>query len=237
MVRQISKIDSPGDKIRLEQTRLKKKLDYNDKTFQHFLDEGFDPTEGLGEVNNIPIDKKEREFLQVADVSKEPIRRKIVLIKRVKEIDLESPKRERKEFLIWLEEWEGVDFKGAPVPPWREHWEGYWQRIIKRPITDPQEHMITAYEAVGLEKIYDTPFNQANVDRIIKSSVGSDKETIKFFIEDTRGNSDYFTYEQFVGLPWDECQNILLLQGGARQARIRGLAAAAMAEQREQKNS
>jgi len=234
MVRQISKIDSPGDKLRLEQARLKKKLDYNDKTFQHFLDEGFDPTKGLGEVNNVEIDKNERQFLQVADVTKQPIRRKVTRINRIKEIDLLSPNRERKEFLTWLEEWEGIDFKGADVQPWREHWEGFWQRIIKKPITDPEEHMITGYEAIGLEKIYDTPFNKTNVDKIIKSSTGSDKDTISFFIQDSRGNSDYFTYQQFVDLPWEECQNILLLQGGARQARVRGIAAAAILQEQEQ---
>jgi hypothetical protein len=218
MVRQIAKPPAPEEMIKVEQARLKAKLEYNDKTFQDYIANGFDPT-----VPGEEVDKQEREFLNEADPkNKFGIRRKVSRINRIKEVDLDSPKLERKEFLTWVEEWTAKNWKGQDVAPFREHWEGIWYRQLKKPITDEKEHIIIGYERTGQETMYDMPFNQTNVDKIIARSIGSDKESIIFYVE-SPGRAGHFTYKQFVSLSWEECMDMLMMPGGPEGAHMREL--------------
>ena len=59
----------------------------------------------------------EKRFLRLVDTTREPIKRTLQIMVRLKAPDYSTPNRERKEYIYYRERWEGVDWRGIPVNP------------------------------------------------------------------------------------------------------------------------
>ncbi len=67
--------------------------------------------------------------------------------------------------------------------------------------------------------MYDIPYSEEAVDKIIEKSARSDKETILYTIKLTPTMRTEFTYEQFV-LPWDDAHRLAMQPGGPSAPKI-----------------
>ncbi len=131
---------------------------------------------------------------------------------------LHSKLPERKEFIYFMERWEGKLWNGVPANPVAEHIEGYWIKQFTKPHFNEQTGEIDYYQldAGKGQTIYTIPYSKKAVDDIIAKSVHTDKDkgivfTIKFGSEDNpfgqhqqvpTGNQ--FSYEQFANWSWKE---------------------------------
>jgi len=182
------------------------KLEFNDKTYKSYIDQGFERIDIPEQVKQ-PYDFKQR-FLRLADTTKAPIRREIISIHRFKARDEKDPKKTRKEFLRYVEKWYGVDWRGVPLPPCDNEFEGQWAEQLKGPTFGKDSNEITGYERIGENIIYDIPFKKATLDKIIDSSIGTDKDTIIYTVIFSSMDSAQFEYEEFANLSWDELYNL-----------------------------
>lgn len=188
------------------------KLEYNNRSYQSYVDAGF--------ADYIPHKfRQPHDFIQVffaaADLRKEPIERTVTAIYRVKAIDYDSPKQERKEFIYYEENWVAKNWFGVAVNPIAGHIEGRYTEVSTKPMYDERTggHKDNAF--AGTRERYYIPWSKKNVDDIIAKSAHSDKSTIrfviKFSIEDNAGTDNpmqmatrnRFSYDVFANWPWD----------------------------------
>ena len=103
-----------------------------------------------------------------ADIRKGPVERTVTAMYRLKAIDWNSPKRERKEFIWYEERWTGVNWLGVPVNPIDGHIEGKYSEVVTRPVLDERtgEHIDNAFD--GTRESYYIPFSTKNVNEIIE---------------------------------------------------------------------
>ena len=59
----------------------------------------------------------EKRFLSRVDTTREPIKRSVQTMIRLKAPDYSTPNRERKEHICYRETWQGVDFRNIPINP------------------------------------------------------------------------------------------------------------------------
>jgi hypothetical protein len=180
-------------------------LEYNNRTEKSYIEQGLTPPQNLSQ--------QEKNFLSKVDPNVEPITRTVTKIVRYKAIDYSSPKRERKEYLIYYENWTGRDWLKRIVAPVTDHIEGKFEEVITEPVYQQQE--LTGYKYSGKRQIHYIPFSKEKVDEIIASSMGSSKETIKYlFSEDPL--SYEFPYNEFVNRSYEELASMLIAQGGPK---------------------
>jgi hypothetical protein len=185
-------------------------LEYNNKSYQSFLDNGLDVPRNVG--------KKERVF--VARVSdKYPIRRNVVTM--IRERILDSQTNKMREVLTWTEDWFGQNWVGLKLAPVRGHVEGVWIKQTLEPVLDEESHEVSGYKSGDPETIYDYDFDKNTVDAILKKSGTPDHDLVKFIVKGPGGRRGYASYDQFVGYSWDECNDILFTSGGFEGARIK----------------
>ncbi len=73
----------------------------------------------------------------------------------------------------------------------------------------------TGYRRSGQHQVYYIPFSKEKVDEIIESSIGTDKDTIKYLFTD--GALGYeFPYEEFVNRSYEELATMLIAPGGPK---------------------
>ena len=94
-------------------------LEYNNRTEQSYRQNNFEIPEYL--------DYQEKSLLSLVDAENYPIERTVTRIVRTAEYDNTTQKRERKEFLVWYENWRGKNFLGQSIPPVSDHVELYQQ--------------------------------------------------------------------------------------------------------------
>jgi hypothetical protein len=140
----------------------------------------------------------ERRFLSRVDTTREPIKRTVQTMVRLKAPDYSTPTRERKEYIYYIERWEGVDFRNIPINP-VNHTIGVYTKHFTRPHLNDQTGELTYY----------IPYSKKKVDEIIAKSVPVNEQDIRFAIKfasadcpfgpriDTRSE---FTYEQSLQL-------------------------------------
>ena len=133
---------------------------------------------------------------------------------RLKAIDWNSPKRERKEFIWYEERWEGKKWLGVPIKnPIDGHIEGKYLEVVTTPKLDERtgEHIENTF--AGTRETYYIPWSKKNVDEIIASSTKSDKSGIRFTIMFDMADSpdgftlkiiNYFSYDQFANWSWEK---------------------------------
>ncbi len=110
--------------------------------------------------------------------------RTVTTMVRVKAIDWISPKRERKEFIYYEEDWNGNNWLGIPVnSPISGHIEGKYTEVLTKPMLDERtgEHIDNVF--AGTRETFYIPFSKTNVDEIIANSVHSDKTNIRFIVK------------------------------------------------------
>jgi len=179
-------------------------INYNNKTELSYGEIGFAAPEDL--------DQQEKNFLNLVDVTKKPIERMVTKIIRIKAIDHNSPKKERKDFLMWYENWYGVDWQGATVSPVTDHVEGRYQKQSKNPVV--KQGKIVGYSRGPETTVYYIPFSRTKVDEIIAGSVGTDRDTIRFVVSNGVRRNDSYSYEQFVNLSFEDCIKLMNQTGG-----------------------
>lgn len=152
-------------------------IKWNNKTVESFKDNGFwDPE------NPPHISFQERDFLQLVDERQGPIKRKITKMVRLKAIDHTTEPLERKEFLIWYENWYGNNWQGVPIAPVTDHIEGQYHEQLKELRLDPKTGDAANYIRKGQREAYCIPFTKKEVDRVI-SEYKMNPELIKFVVK------------------------------------------------------
>lgn len=212
----------------LKQVKLKPevKIEWNNRSEIDYLEKGFrliDLPPGVGFVEN----KEVKRFLSEVDISKYPIERTVARMFRIRAIDYDSPKQERKQYIYYeehwnhdLPEWKAKNYLNQTIAPVIAHVEGRWNETMTEDVivtnydqsngteTEQQETQFS-----GLSVRYYIPFTKLAVDDIISKSAHSDASNIIFMVKTERhdyptgygpGLRDYVTYDQFVNWTWDE---------------------------------
>jgi hypothetical protein len=193
------------------------KIEYNDRTYQSYIDSGFGDilspgsSSRMAHMVNSPRNRI-LKFLNECDIRKGPVERTVIHMYRLKAIDWNSPKRERKEFIWYEERWEGKNWLGIPVNPIDGHIEGKYMEVVTTPKLDERtgEHIDNAFG--GTRQVYYIPFTTKNVNEIIANSAHSDKYSIKYTVyfgsEDSTDSVEQsarnaYSYDMFLW-PWDK---------------------------------
>ena len=197
-------------------------IEYNDRTYQSYIDTGFGHLLSPGSTSkvahqiNSPRDRI-LKFLNEADIRKGPVERTVTHMYRLKAIDWNSPKRERKEFIYYEERWTAVNWLGIPLKnPIDGHIEGKYMEVVTTPKLDERtgEHIDNAF--AGTRESYYIPWSKNNVNEIIEKSAHSDKSgirfTVMFDLQDsaegfTLKTRNYFSYDQFVNWSWEKLRD------------------------------
>ena len=187
-------------------TKQSVKLDFNDKTYKSYIEQGFERIDIPHSVKQ-PYDFKQ-QFLRRADTTKAPIRREISAVHRYKARDEKDPKRTKKEYFRYKERWIGLDWRGVPLPPCDNEFEGQWGEQIKGPIFAKDSNEITGYERLGENTINDLLWSKKKLDSIIENSLGTDKDDITYTVIFSSMDSAQFEYDEFANLSFDELYNL-----------------------------
>ncbi len=193
--------------VPLEASKIKKKqqIEYNNRTEQSYISNGLEAPETL--------DYQEKNFLSKVDPEAEPIQRTVTKIVRLKAIDYNSPKLERKEYIIYYENWTGRDWLKRIIPPVTDHIEGKYNEVITEPVYQQQE--LFGYKYSGKKEVHYIEFSKENVDSIIEKSIGSNRENIKdLFVDGPLGYE--FPYDEFVNKSYEELVSMLISPGGPK---------------------
>jgi uncharacterized membrane-anchored protein YjiN (DUF445 family) len=192
--------------IKTESEKQKPKLAYNDKTYQSYVDNGFDHMlDDLHKVKRVHNFKE--DFLNRASLEKGPIRFRVNSFMRLKAIDYTTKSNARKEFMTYSVDWLAKDFMGDDIVEQQvlEHIEGVYQEQLKKSVTE--RGMVTGYERIGERTVYYIPWDRKVMDKLIAESVGSDQETITYTVKFLNSRTQ-FTYEQFATLSYQELDEL-----------------------------
>ena len=117
--------------------------------------------------------------------------------------------------MYYQERWEGLSWRGLPLNPVAEHYEGRYDRQFTKPHINEQNGEIEYMELdpTKVQTIYYLPFSKKLVDDLISKSAHSDEHnivfTIKFASEDSPwgqrpATRNQFDYEKFANWKWDD---------------------------------
>ena len=204
---------SPQNISKIKEPKKLPEIEWNDKNITAYTDLGLEVPETVGRWEN--------RFLNMVDVTKGPIERTIVAMVRLKAPDYLGQEKnklkvpERKEFLYYQERWEGLSWRGLPLNPVAEHYEGRYDRQFTKPHINQENGEIEYMELdpTKVQTIYYLPFSKKLVDDLISKSAHSDEHsivfTIKFASEDSPwgqrpATRNQFDYEKFANWKWDD---------------------------------
>ncbi len=187
-----------------ETDKPKPKLEYNDRTYQSYLDNGFE--------EHIPpkikwIHDYHEDYLNRVDTSKGPIRFRVNSFVRLKAIDYTTKNQSRKEFMTYSVDWLAKDWKGDDIRQRQvmEHIEGVYLEQLKEKVTDRGQ--ITGYERVGERTVFYIPWDRKLMDKLIDDSVGTDRETITYTVKFLSNRTQY-NYDQFATMSYQELSDM-----------------------------
>ena len=186
--------------------KTKPTIEWNDNDLKAYNDIGITPPDHVCMF--------EKRFLSRVDTSREPIKRTITTMVRLKAPDYSTPNRDRKEYVYYRERWEGVDWRGIPVNP-VDHTIGVFTKQFTRPHINDQTGEVdyNVLDPTKAQLTYYIPYSKKTVDDIIAKSAPVNKQDIRFTIKfasadcpwgpriDTRSE---FTYEQFANWKWED---------------------------------
>jgi len=118
-------------RIKQEEDESNKKpiLEYNDKTYKSYVSQGFGSPDLL--------DYQEKHFLSQVDIETGgPITRTVTKIVRLRAPDYSTIRKERKEYLIYYENWYGKDWQTRKLPPVTDHIEGVYYEQETEPVIE-----------------------------------------------------------------------------------------------------
>jgi hypothetical protein len=144
-------------------------------TYESFGKEGF--ADILTDYANISAHharfpyEQHKKFLSKVDLSKGPILVNVGMIIRTMAVDLDSPKRERKEYMYYSTQWEAKDFLGNTIRCSNEA-EGKYTKQTKEIKTrlDPQtgEHIQEYHRGVARDA-YTIPWDKKKANELLTS--------------------------------------------------------------------
>ena len=152
---------------------------------------------------------EEKRFLNEVDITKGDIEREITSMWRIYWPDYSDPKRPRKEFLKWYENWRGKNWLGGKIAPVTGHLQGEYNKLDREPVIDERTHRISKYKIRHGPKVMYVPFSKEVVDKILSDSIGSDQDTVTFGIFNGIHRLGPLSYEDFTTKSFDECREIL----------------------------
>lgn len=196
-------------------------FEYNNKTEKSYLAKGLQVPD--------QVDKQEKEFLSAVDRRKQEIKIKISRIFRITAIERLPDKSKkgglgpasRKEFLYWLEQWDGVNWAGAKVAPVTEHVEGYYYEQLTEPLII--NNRVQGVQRTGQRQRYYVPFTKKNLDAIIQRmdpEIG-DKESITYVVMTPNQRNGDYSYDQFANESWESCVTMMMTAGGPVYAALK----------------
>jgi hypothetical protein len=126
----------------------------------------------------------EKRFLSRVDTTREPIKRTVQTIIRLKARDYSTPNRERKEHIYYRETWQGVDFRNIPINP-GNHTIGVYTKQVTRPHINDQtgEVDFMILDPTKAQLTYYIPYSKKTVDETISKSAPVNKWDIIFSIK------------------------------------------------------
>ncbi len=136
--------------------------------------------------------------------------------------DYSTKSKEKKEYIIYLDDWFGKNWLGQKVNPISENIEGVYMEQEKEPIIKQSENSgpeIVGYRRSGEHPVHYIEFSKDAVDKIIANS-SSEKDEIIFVVK-APPLRDHFTYDEFFNYSWDQLEDILMQTGGAKAARAK----------------
>ena len=199
---------------------------YNDREFEAFK---------KYEQNGIEVTKKsvgngEHRFVEAA--MGEP-RRIITKMIRLLAPDW-NDKGLKKDYLWYLERWEGVDLIGNPISPVNDHIEGYYDEpIVKRTINpktnmpikmtkiENNQNVQTEHDKLKVEnvrRVYYIPFSKKTLDKILQDTNNwENRESITYKLKVSPSHTpDDLSYDQFANWDFKKAASETLKVGGAR---------------------
>jgi hypothetical protein len=127
------------------------KLEYNNRSYESYIHTGFPniiPQTIRGPNNRM------QKFLNLVDLRKGPIERTVRCMVRLKAVDWNTKKHERKEYIYYEERWEAKDWLGHPIlNPIDGHIEGKYTEVLTRPVFDKVTGDHTDNEFAGTREV------------------------------------------------------------------------------------
>jgi hypothetical protein len=181
-------------------------LEYNDKTYKSYVGKGLTPPDML--------DYQEKQFLLHVDPTRKPIEKTVTKIVRLMAPDYSDKKRTHKEYLVYYEHWEGVDWQGRKVPPVTDSINGVYYEQDLEPVIE--KNRVVGHKRSGEHAVHYIPFSKEAVDKIIEKSDGSYADTILYTVKGPEFRCGQYSYEQFRNLSYDDCVRLMNMKGGPR---------------------
>lgn len=176
-----------------EKSGDKPRTDYVDKTYQSWIDQGFE--KDIPHQVEAPHTRLERFLTEAGDREIIPHRK---LMRRIR--------YNAKEWLVIHSDLYSTTWTGEEIVH-AEYIEGYHTEQTRKPVIDERKRIVR-YQMGQPKDVYSIEFNKKNVDKYIGNQ---DKASIKYFIKHEGGpQNDYFTYDQFVNNTWDQNMELLL---------------------------
>ncbi len=195
------------------------------KTIKSYQDNKLEVPEFPGPTGT---DEPERFLYEVHPKTK-PIQRviRVMIRQKNRQPDPNSKTGVKKmklgEYLVYYEDWYGVNYLGAKIAPATSVVQGMWHEQEKEQETQLDDRTgvrrVVGYYRKAEYPICDIPFNKKTVDDII-DEVDGDKYDIKYYAKfgtdshyTSIRNGDY-TYEQFTNLTFEELYKLASQPGG-----------------------
>ena len=214
----MTKISSIKPEDDVTRKRPVPQITWNNGTEKSLIEQGFGPEESKDgkyeEPLNVYVD--ENRFLSELDIRQGPMLREVTRIVRLKAIDHSSEKRERKEYLLYYENWYGKNWLGIDIAPVTDHIEGVYRATTKQLQFDQNTGQGLYFKKRKQLETHYIPFSKKTVDQIIaghyadpveSSKYITNKDSIVYIVKfnaavSPAGRMSYsqrtaFTYEQF----------------------------------------
>jgi hypothetical protein len=200
-----------------QETQSHPEFKYNNKTWKSYQDllEKY-------KIENLTIphgvtapEGRKREFLARVDLEKGPIERKVTSMVRF--IAKNREDKQPREYIKYYEDWQGKDWMDRKLRN-SENLEGVYmeqeaEKIIRYNETTGPE--VAGYRRSGEHSVFTIPYSKETVEKIIGDQ---DKSNIIYTVR-TSERRQQFLFDEFVNYSWGQLEQILLLDGGADQAR------------------
>jgi len=161
---------------------------WNNGTERSLIEQGFGPEQSESESENrdgkyaepLNFYVDENRFLSELDIRQGPMLRQVTRIVRLKAIDWSSEKRERKEHLIYYENWYGKNWLGVNIAPVTDHIEGVFMATTKNLAFDQNTGQGLYYKKGKRLETYYIPFSKKTVDQIVSGHHSDPKESVRY---------------------------------------------------------
>jgi hypothetical protein len=164
--------------------------------------------------------EQQKKFLSKVDLSKGPILVTVQSIVRTMAVDWNSPKRERKEYMVYSTEWEAKDFLGSTIRCSNEAEGKYTQQTkeIKTRLNPQTGEHIQDYHMGSPRDAYSIPWDKKKANELLTSEkiFGEDSinitnmNEVQYTVKFPSGNPARtgFGMQDFLDLKYEKLQEL-----------------------------